>query len=452
MKDKNKSEHKAIKNKDTKKVKEEKIELKADKKIEKKSDLKLKDKASNKVKEIKDKRIKKKNESEEINKIVSFNLLEVVIIILITGIVVSIASGLIVYNNYENLYKSNTTISKSDLKEFEENYNNIVNKYVGEVDKAKLLESAISGMYSYLNDEYSIYMSKEDTDTLQEQLNGEYVGIGIEVTTYYENEDMSEKQTVITRVFSDSPAEKAGLMPCDIITKVDGKDIVDSNEISNTIKNGSKNTYEITYIRDGKENKTTITRDRIIIDSVSSQTYDTVGYLKIDTFSATTKDQMIKKLDSFDKNVKSLVIDLRDNTGGSLTAAYDISDLFIEKGKVIYQLKYKNEKIEKFKAKDDVYKKFDKIVVLINSNSASASEILALALKESADAKIVGVTSFGKGTAQDTEKLSSGAMVKYTSSYWLSPNGNSINKTGITPDIVEENYDEQINKAIETAK
>ena len=391
-------------------------------------------------------------ENEVINRSVTFNLLEVVIIILITGIGVSIASEIIIYNKYNNMDKQTSEVTKDELKEFEEIYSNIVNNYVEEVNKEELIESAINGMYNYLNDEYSVYMNKEDTESLQEQLQGEYTGVGIEIATYYEDENKTSSITMITKVFSDSPAEKAGLLAGDIIKKIDGVEIIDADTISNTIKNGDKESYEITYERDSKEYTVTLKREHVVIDSVTSNVYDNVGYIKLDTFSSTTKDQIVKKLDSFDKKVTSIVIDLRDNTGGYLNAAFDISDLFIEKGKVVYQLKDRNGLIEKHFAKTDVYKKYNNIVVLINENSASASEVLALALKESAGAKIVGVTSYGKGTVQDTEKLSSGAMVKYTTSYWLSPNGNSINKTGIEPDIIETNVDNQLNKAIETAK
>ncbi len=397
-----------------------------------------------------DKTPKKKKLNEEF-KTVNFNLLEVIVIILITGITVCIASGLIVYNNYDKLALPNKVESPSDeLNEFVENYNNIVNNYVEEVDKQKLLDSAIKGMYDFLGDEYSVYVDKEETDTLEERLLGEYTGIGIEITTYYLEDDST--QTVITRVFSDTPAMKAGLKEGDILTHIDGVEVTDSSAISETIKNGSKDSYEITYIRDNQENKTTIKREHVIIDSITSDVYDNVGYIKIETFSLTTKDQILKQLDKFDENVKSLIIDVRDNTGGYLNSAYEISDLFIEKGKVIYQLRDRENKITKYKALSSIHRKFDKITVIINENSASASEVLALALKESANAKLVGVKSFGKGTVQEKDVLSSGAMVKYTSSYWLSPNGNSINKEGITPDIEETDVEKQLQKAIEVSK
>ena len=397
-------------------------------------------------------RKKKQEENEIVNKTVEFTLLEVVIIILITGIAVSITSGLIVYNNYDKLFvKDENKNSKEELSEFIGVYNEIIDNYVEEVDKKELIEYAISGMYSYLGDDFSVYLDKENTETLEEQLEGEYTGIGIEMYTTID-EDGNPKETIINRVFSNTPAEEAGLKSGDLLIKVDGEDVVDAGWISDTIKKGSKDSYEITYKRDGEEFTVTLTKKRVLIDSVSSSTYGSVGYIKIDTFSNVTYAQMKDNLNKFDDSIKSLVIDLRGNTGGYLQAAYNISDLFIEEGKNIYQLKDRNEKIDIYKAKEGIYKKFNKIVVLIDGQSASASEVLTLALKESAGAVVVGTKSFGKGTVQDTKILESGSMVKYTSAYWLSPNGNSINKVGIEPDILVEDYTKQLDEALSAAE
>ena len=306
-------------------------------------------------------------------------------------------------------------------------------------------------MYNYLDDDYSMYLDKEDTNDLEEQLNGEYTGVGIEITTI-QDEQTKTSYVKINRVFKDSPAEKSGLKSGDIILKVDGEIMKDANQVSTTIKKGNKESYDITYKRDGVENTLTLKRDRVFINSVTSEEYDNVGYIKIDTFSATIESQLTNILDDFSSNINSLVIDLRDNTGGYLDTAYKVSDLFLEKGKVVYQLKDRNGKITKYKANNDVYRKFNKIVVLINENSASASEILTLALKESQGAKVVGVKSFGKGTVQETGVLESGSMIKYTTSYWLSPKGNSINKVGIKPDIEVKDIKIQKEEAIKAAK
>lgn len=387
-------------------------------------------------------------ENNIIKKTTDFNIVEVIVIIIITGIIVSVCSGLIVYKNYDKIYISASNEDKDDLNEFIESYDHIVNSYVKEVDKKKLIESAIAGMYSYLEDDYSVYMNKDITDSLQEQLNGKYTGIGVEITL------TKDKEIIINQVFSNSPASAAGLKKGDILLKLDDVNLKDKEfkYMSNTIKNGKKDKYTITYKRNNKEYKTTLTRRDVTIESVKSEVHDNVGYIKIETFSATTSELVKKSLDGFGKNVNSLVIDVRDNTGGYLSAAYSTASLFLKKNSVVYQLKDKNSKITKYEAKNGVYRKFDKIAILINGYSASASEVLTLALKDNLNASVVGIKSFGKGTVQETEILSSGAMVKYTSSYWLGPKGESINEKGIKPDIEEKDTNKQLDRAIESVK
>lgn len=423
---------------------------------------KVLDKKDTKVKKISNnkKRVKKESETEEpkkeklildeefINKNVNFSLLEVIIIILVTGIVVSLSTGLIVYNNYDKISKSKSDDTSSEIKEFTESYNHIINSYIDEVDKSKLIDAAISGMYNFLNDEYSIYMDNDMTESLNEQLEGTYDGIGIEMT-------MNNKGVIyVTQVFKNTPAEKAGLKPDDILVALDGKSLEGKTtaEVASIIKKGTKLEFKLTYKRDNIEKTVTVNKKHIYINSVKSKRFDNIGYINISTFSATTEEQVKKELDNFDKNISNLIIDLRNNTGGYLNAAYDVSELFLKKGKVIYQLKDRNNKITKFTAKSGEYRHFNNIIVIINGSTASASEILALALKESANAKIVGTKSYGKGTVQETSKLKSGSMVKYTTAYWLSPEGNSINKTGITPDYKIDGEEGQLKKAIEIAK
>lgn len=423
---------------------------------------KVLDKKDTKVKKISNnkKRVKKESETEEpkkeklildeefINKNVNFSLLEVIIIILVTGIVVSLSTGLIVYNNYDKISKSKSDDTSSEIKEFTESYNHIINSYIDEVDKSKLIDAAISGMYSFLNDEYSIYMDNDTTESLNEQLEGTYDGIGIEMT-------MNNKGVIyVTQVFKNTPAEKAGLKPDDILVALDGESLEGKTtaEVASIIKKGTKLEFKLTYKRDNIEKTVTVNKKHIYINSVKSERFDNIGYINISTFSATTEEQVKKELDNFDKNISDLIIDLRNNTGGYLNAAYDVSELFLKKGKVIYQLKDRNNKITKFTAKSGEYRHFNNIIVIINGSTASASEILALALKESANAKIVGTKSYGKGTVQETSKLKSGSMVKYTTAYWLSPEGNSINKTGITPDYKIDGEEGQLKKAIEIAK
>lgn len=387
--------------------------------------------------------------SKDIKKSVEFNLVEVIVIILITGIVVSVASGLIVFKNYDKLSSVASSDSTTNFSEFNKAYNHIVNSYVKEVDKDKLIEAAIEGMYTYLNDEYSIYMDEESTKSLEERLDGQYTGVGIEITA-----NKNDNKIIINKVFSNSSAMDAGLRAGDELIALDGVLLSDKEYtyVSDTIKSSKKDTFKIKYIRDGMEYEVTLKKKNVLIDSVVSKEYGNVGYIQIQTFSATTSKQVKDKINGFSKNIDSIVIDVRNNTGGYLSAAYEIADYFVTKGKPIYQLKDKEGKVTTYKAKNNVLREFKGISVLINEYSASASEVLTLALKESANATTIGIKSYGKGTVQETDTLSSGAMVKYTTAYWLSPNGNSINTIGISPDIEEKNADKQLDTAIKMYK
>lgn len=386
--------------------------------------------------------------SKDIKKSAEFNLVEVIVIILITGIVVSVTSGLLVFKNYDKLFNVGSDTS-SEFSEFKKAYDHIVNSYVKEVDREKLINAAIDGMYSYLNDEYSIYMDKNTTESLEQRLDGEYTGVGIEIIT---NKD--DGKIIINKVFNNSPASEAGLKVGDQLIALDGI-LLEGKEntyVSDTIKNSKNDTFRVKYLRNNKEYEITLKRKNVTIDSVDSEEYGNVGYIQIQTFSATTSKQVKNKINDFGSNIDSIVVDVRNNTGGYLSSAYEIADYFIAKGKPIYQLKNKNNKITKYNAKSGILKPFKGVSVLINGFSASASEVLTLALKESANATIIGVKSYGKGTVQEKDILSSGAMVKYTTAYWLSPNGNSINNVGIKPDIEVKDVNQQLNTAINLFK
>ena len=420
------------------------------KKVKKKISLKKKKNIDGEAPVKKVRRLKIGNDTE---KGANFSLIEVIVIIIITGLIVSVCSGLIVYNNYDKFATSSVNKNDTELSEFVKSYNHIVNSYVKEVDKSKLLEAAIKGMYNYLNDAYSIYVDEDTTETLTERLEGKYEGVGIEISLNENN------QIYITRVFSKTPAEEAGLKAGDLVLSLDGVSYEDKtpNDLATAIKGSEKSSFEIEYSRDGVKNKLTVERKLIYIDSVTSKEYESVGYVKLETFSTTTANQVKSKINDFGANVKSLIIDVRDNSGGYLNSAYDTANLLVGKGKTIYQLKDRSGNIEKKYATANPIKTFTKVIVLANESSASASEILTAALKENLNAIVVGKKTFGKGTVQETERLKSGAMVKYTTAYWLTPNGNSINEVGISPDRdisndINTTDDEQLLKAIELAK
>ena len=388
----------------------------------------------------------------------SFSLLEVIVIVIMTALVVGVSSSLIVYKNYNKINSDYNSDNKEEIDKFIEAYNNILDSYVEKVDGSNLIDEAIKAMYEHLGDPYTSYLDKTTTDTLEEQLNGEYQGIGVEIS-----KDYATGYILVIDVFKNSPADEAGLKPGDLISSVNGENTAtkSAEEVSNLIKGSQSENVKIGYIRDDEEKTTTVVVKKVIIPSVQSENFDGVGYIYIETFSNTTYSQFKEALENLEnKKIKSLIIDVRDNTGGYLDAATKIAELFIEKGKTIYQLEKQGEIYRVHKDETEEKRNYE-VAILINSNSASASEILAAALKESYGAKLIGKISYGKGTVQETEKLDNGEMLKYTTAYWLTPNGMKINNVGLVPDIEVdlEDYDTysyeadtQLQKAIQTVK
>ena len=383
-----------------------------------------------------------------------FKLIEVIIIVLVTSFLCSIATGLIFYKHYEN-----TTIASyeklsdnENVNEFLQVYASIIKEYYEDVDEAELVDSAINAMFSYLGDSYSEHLSKEETEELIERLAGEYQGIGVEI--YLDK--------IIYSVFEDSPADKAGIKVDDQIIKVDGTDVsqMDNAEVSNMIKN-SEGKITITLLRKEETITVEVQKDDLYIPSIVKQVMNQndkkIGYINISTFSNTTSEQFAKAIKSLeDENIESLIVDVRNNAGGYLVSAKEIASEFLEKGKIIYSLEEKN-KTKDYKDQS-LAKKDYPVVVLINEYSASASEILAGALKDSYNAILVGKKSYGKGKVQQTLNLEDGSMAKYTTAKWLRPNGECVDGVGIVPDyevdleVNEENQvlvDTQLNKAVE---
>ncbi len=359
----------------------------------------------------------------------TFNLFEVTIIILMTALVVAVSTGLVVYHN-TNIISNNKFIGTGDyLEEFENAYNNILESYVEKVDEKGLINSAIQGMYNYVGDPYTSYLDPETTEDLTDRLNGQYEGIGVEITKV-------EEGILIVNVFENGPAKEAGLESGDIIIKVENNDVTTKTaaEVSNLIKTSKKSEVEISVLRGGITKVVTVNKKQVYIPSVIKSNYEGVGYLQITTFSDTTYEQFKTKLEELEnEGIKSLVIDVRNNGGGYLNSAVSIAELFIEKGKNIYGLESKSGTTF-YEDKTKTSRNY-KVAVLMNNGSASASEILASALKESYNATLIGTTSYGKGTVQETAKLDTGGMIKVTTAYWLTPNGNKINGKGLKPDV-----------------
>ncbi len=369
----------------------------------------------------KSKKGKKKKEQ------LTFTLTEVVIIILIAILFGGVIGSLITV--------SKNLTDDDNLNEFVETYRNVVQEYYKKVDKSKLIDSAIKGMVNYLGDPYSTYMDEDDTESFNQTVDGKYEGIGVSVS-------IVDKKATVVSIFENSPASKAGIKVGDIIINVNGKSTVDKSldEVVAMIKK-SKDKINLIIIRDGKEKKFKLELSSVVIPSVSSEIITkndkNVGLISISVFASNTYSQFNKELKNLEKKkIDSLIIDVRDNPGGHLDQVGDIISLFLDKSKVMYQIKSGN-KTKKVYAKGDNKREYP-ISVLINGNSASASEILAGALQQSYKATVVGIKSYGKGTVQKEYSLKSGSSIKYTTETWLTPNGKSINKKGIVPDKVVE--------------
>jgi carboxyl-terminal processing protease len=378
-----------------------------------------------------------------------FTIVEVISFMVITFALGLIAGGVIMYG--KGKYSGNVNES---LNEFIDTYNDILSNYYEPVDGDQLLEAGINGMVSFLGDPYSTYYNAEATEEFNETLDGEYSGIGAEI-------QLVDKKVMIITIFKDSPAEKAGLKVGDQLVKADGKEL-DTTNLSNVtklVKGKSGTDVVLTIIRDGEEKKVTVTRGVVAIQSVESEIINEggkkVGYLEVSIFAENTDSQFEKALKELEKEkIDALVVDLRGNSGGHLKTVTNMISLFTKKGEVIYQLKTREE-VKAYKDETEESRNY-KVVILIDCNSASASEVFTAALKERYHATVVGTTSFGKGKVQKSYQLSSGAMIKYTYQEWLTPEGNYIDGIGITPDVLveykEENgRDTQFNSAIKEA-
>ena len=375
------------------------------------------------------KRIKKKK-IEEDN---TFSMFEVVIIILIS-ILFGIVIGYIITYNKNPMYDNK---SGNNVSEIVNVYNNLVNNYYGKVDQDKLSDAAIKGMIESLDDPFTNYMDLTTTNEFNETVDGSFVGIGIVIN--YEEEGFK-----ITEIMKNSPAEDSGLKVGDILTKIDDQELnVDYNNIFAKLIKGKVGTeVKVTVLRGDKEKSYVIKRSVIEIDTVHKHIFkddnSKIGYVKIDSFASNSSKQFDKAIKRFDKEkINSLIIDVRDNPGGHLKEVRNILSNFFDKKTVLYQIKTNNQK-KKISSINNDTKDYN-IVVLINSGSASASEILASCFKENySKVTIVGVDSYGKGTVQKSQTLNSGSAIKYTTEKWLTSKGKWLDKKGVKPDVYIE--------------
>ncbi len=359
-----------------------------------------------------------------------FSITEIIIIVIVTGVVSSITTGIILFSNYRYTGIGNDKA----LEEFVNVYAKVVDKYYEEVDKNGMIDSAINGMMKYLGDNYSIYMDTDEADSLTSQLSGEYKGIGVSIRS----------DNVIEEVFDNSPAEEAGILAGDKVIQVNGVDVGNGTDTSTLIGSSDKLTLKLLRGEEVVEVKleAKIIEKPVVDSDIIEAEGKKIGYLSISAFTKNVDTQFERELKKLEKTgFDALIIDVRNNSGGYLDKTETIANMFLEKGKLIYTLNNKDSSKSAYDKTSE--KRTYRVAILMNEATASASEILAAALKDSYGAILVGKRSYGKGKVQQTMDLGDGGLVKYTTAEWLRPAGDCIDEIGLVPDIeVDLLYDE----------
>ena len=350
----------------------------------------------------------------------------------------------------------NNNLNDKKLEPVYEAYNTIKNEYYKDIDDSKIIDGMINGIMLSTGDKHTMFFDEEAKKEFETELGGTYYGIGAQI---YQTED---NNVAISRIFSNSPASKADLKIGDMFISIDGESMLGKTptEVSTILRSSESNKATIVIKRGEEELTIEVEKSTVEIDSVDSEKLDNnIGYIEIGMFTALTDDQFYDALVKLEnEGISSLIIDLRGNGGGYLSTVTNIISRFVDTKTVIYQIKDKN-KTEKYYSLNNNVLNY-KVVILVDENSASASEIMASALQEQYGAILVGKTTYGKGTVQEMKNLSNNTMIKYTIEEWLTSNGNSIDGVGVKPDYevelgdeyfsnpVKEN-DAQLQKAIE---
>lgn len=386
---------------------------------------------------------------------------KVIMLVALTAIVTFLLTAIFMYKKFDNVYSTvggnsalssnvSTTSEKSLLKVLQEFKTILQNQYIGDIDEEKMAEGAIKGYIEGLGDPYTEYLTVEEMKELTEETDGKYVGIGVYVAN-----NSSDNTILVVGVMNGSPALEAGMQAGDIITKIDGTEYKgeELSKATSVLKGEEGTEVKVIVLRDGKEIELTITRKTISVEHVASEMLDNqIGYIQIDAFDDGVAEAFEEKYNQLkEQGIKGLIVDLRSNGGGVVDEATDIASMFTEKGKTVLITKSKTEKEEDTKSNRDPIVKDIPVVVLVNEGTASASEILAGALKDNYGAKIVGKKTYGKGVIQTVYRLTDGSGLKITTDEYFTPNHTSINKVGIEPDV-EVDLTKDSNGRYETSK
>ncbi len=327
-----------------------------------------------------------------------------------------------------------------DYSSVEQVYDSLKSSYDGKLDAQQLLDGLKKGLAEATGDQYTEYLNSDKAKEFDSDLNGSFTGIGAEL-------GKQDDLLVVVSPIAGFPADKAGLRPQDVISKIDGEPSfnLSISDAVNKIRGPKGTKVKLTIVRDkSKELEFEIERDQITIPSVTSEILDgNIGYMKISRFGEDTSGLSRQAADKFKAaGVKSVILDVRGNPGGLLDAAVDLSSLWLPSGKTVLQEKRDDVVVRTYKAKGNAVLAGTPTVVLINEGSASASEITAGALKDNGAATLIGQKSYGKGSVQQLENLAGGSVLKVTIARWYTPNGKNIDKAGIEPDQKVDRTDE----------
>ena len=351
---------------------------------------------------------------------------------LVLAIIVSFAAG----TRSEEIYQIAAPIfgikvakQPLDTEVMKEAYRQLAANYDGDLDANKLSDGAARGMVKAVGDDYTTFLDKEEAAEFNKSLNGEVSGIGAEI-------GVRNLQPTVLRVLDDSPAKKAGLKTGDIFVAVNGTSVAGetASGVADKVTGEAGTTVKLTMRRGSESLDFSITRAQISDPSVRWSVSDDVGVLTISRFDDNTGSLARKAAKEFiDKGVKSVIVDLRNNGGGYLTAAQEVASLWLDSGKTVVTEKSRGQVTETVKASGNPTLKGKKTIVLVNGSSASASEIVAGALKDYQAATLVGEKTFGKGTVQKVINLSDDRILKVTVARWYTPQDRNITKEGIQP-------------------
>ncbi len=384
----------------------------------------------------------------------------VLIVIIVTSLVTAFTTYQYLSNNGISYSKVNTTSLEGLEYTLSQFRSELEKKYIGEINDEELIEGAVKGYVDALGDPYTTYYTKKEMKTIMEETNGNFVGIGV-----YMTKDLEKNAILIIKPIENSPAEKAGILPGDLITKVDDVEYTGDKleEASNKIRGEEGTKVKLEIYRNGETKTFELTRTKVVVSHVTTKVLNNdIGYIAISDFEGECASEFETKYKQLEKQgIKKLIIDIRNNGGGIVDEALKIANMLVDKDSTLLITKDKSDKEEVTKATEKPIINIP-TVVLVNEYSASASEILAGALKDNGKATLVGTKTYGKGIIQELHQLSDGSGLKITVSEYYRPNHNAIHKIGITPDVevdlsedvkqqttIQEKDDNQLQTAID---